>query len=298
MASEHELPNSKLSMSTPRTTQPPYSRYNSGRSSLRSAEEQLRDIKEGDTSWQRAHTTLAHESPSSYPSSPSNTGDVLERGDHIRAGSVVRVYLHIVRKTDTLPLILLTYHISANALKKANRLWATDSIQSRQKLYLPVEECAITPVSSIQPPDLKDSQNKTCVPESSGRIKAHGDDNERPSRLSDQDLQLGDDGVEDRSEEWVKIPGVGPVQVISLPAYKLSYFPTQGRNAMERSASLPTFDSLVAEERITRDSMDSIASRSSVGSLVEDGVGRIIRFWHENQGRKKWAKIGQDLIEL
>jgi hypothetical protein len=44
--------------------------------------------------------------------------------------------------------------------------------------------------------------------------------------------------------------------------------------------------------------MDSVASRSSIGSMVEDGVGRVVRFWHDNQGRKKWAKIGNDLIEL
>jgi LysM domain len=296
MASGHEFPNHQASRTSPsRTTQLSYARYNPGRSTLRSAEEQLRDIKEGDTSWQRAHITFLHESPSS---SSSNRDDVLEGEGRPKVESEVRVYLHRVRKTDTLPLILFAYDISANALRKANRLWATDSIQSRRKLYLPVEECAVKPVPCPQPPNSKGLPIKYGVVKPNGRKKAHDNDGEWPPRLSGQDLQPEDNGVENQSEEWVMIPGVGPVQVVSLPAYKLSYFPAQERDKMELSTSLPTLDSLVDEDRATRDSIDSIASRSSIGSLVEDGIGRIVRFWHENQGRRKWAKIGKDLIEL
>ena len=41
---------------------------------------------------------------------------------------------------------------------------------------------------------------------------------------------------------------------------------------MERSTSLPTLHSPVAQDKAARDSMDSVVSRSSIGSLVEDGA--------------------------
>lgn len=298
MASSYEFPNCQApGTPPPHTTQPSYTRYRSRRSTLRSAEEQLRDIKEGDTSWQGIRTALLHEPPNSYASNYSNKGNVFEGENYAKTESAVRVYLHKVRKTDTLPLILFAYDISANALRKANRLWATDSIQSRQKLYLPVEECAVQLVPCTQPTNSERLPIKTDALQPDGQKNARDSDVEWP-RSSEQDLQPEYNGSDEISDEWVMIPGVGPVQVISLPAHKLSYFPTQESNTMERSASSPAFETLVAEDRATRDSMDSFASRSSIGSLVEDGLGRIVRFWHENQGRKKWAKIGKDIIEL
>lgn len=64
----------------------------------------------------------------------------------------------------------------------------------------------------------------------------------------------------------------------------------QQRDEMERSASL---DSLVAEDKAARDSMDSVISWSSIWCLVEVGAGMIVRFWHDNQ-----RKIAKDSIEL
>jgi hypothetical protein len=210
----------------------------------------------------------------------------------------VRVYLHHVRKTDTMPLILLAYEISAAVLKKANRLWATDSIQSREKLYLPVHECGVKAQSCPSPPRSNIMFKKDTQIGLDERTNAHGDNGEWPPRLRDQEHSQDHDFEDDTQGEWVTIPGIGHIQIISLPAHRLSYFPTQRRGTMERSTSLPTLDSLVAQDKAARDSIDSVVSRSSIGSLVEDGVGKIVRFWHDNQGKKKWAKIGKDLIEL
>lgn len=183
-------------------------------------------------------------------------------------------------------------------LKKANRLWATDSIQTRDVLHLPVEECSITP-ERCEPPIRDDTANKAREREDE-RILVHSHnegsifDGPGPSSetINNAEEILGDE------EEWVMIPGLGQVEIIALPAHKLSYFPTT-QVAMERATSLPTLDALVqADKALPRDSMDSSVSRSSLGSLVEDGVGRVVRFWHDNHGKRKWAKIGKDLIEL
>src|ERR1700736_1953120 len=114
MASNHVRPHSQsqppsVTLSLP-GRRPPHYRINSG---LRSAEEQLRDIREGNTSWQ-----LSSPYASTCPSpEPTPNGDA--RGETSGAREVVgtgeakvRVYLHHIRKTDTLPLILLTYEIS------------------------------------------------------------------------------------------------------------------------------------------------------------------------------------------
>jgi hypothetical protein len=290
-SSSHERTNNNNSsqQSSPRT-RPLNSRNDSSRSTLRSAEEQLRNIREGDTSWQ-----LNHVPPVKGITIPDKTGSpnkvAVTQTNLGTPEQTVRVYLHHVRKTDTMPLILLAYEISAMVLKKANRMWATDSIQSRKKLYLPVDECNVKsePCSRPQTPN-ESHHDKT------ERVEMHGVNGDWPPRLPQETPPPTEEVPE--AESWVSIPAIGPIQIISLPAHKLSYFPTQQLNGMERSTSLPTLDSLVAEDKAPRDSMDSVASRSSIGSLVEDGVGRVVRFWHDNQGRKKWAKIGKDLIEL
>jgi len=284
---------------TPHSTRPPARRLNSNKSTLRSAEEQLQDIRQGDTSWQRSNSPLPFGSPRSRPLNSSSSVDKLDEGDdRVTTEQQIRVYLHHVRKTDTMPLILLVYEISASVLKKSNRLWAADSIQSREKLYLPVDECRVIPAPCSPPPKIKDMLPNGLQADLDKASKPHGKNGDWPPRLPNQSTTPLPAAETDPGGEWVMIPGIGPIQIVSLAAQKLSYFPTPQQTAMERSTSLPSLDALVGQDKAPRDSMDSVVSRSSIGSLVEDGVGRIIRFWHDNQGRKKWAKIGRDSIEL
>ena len=284
---------------TPYPTRPPARRLNSSKSTLRSAEEQLRDIRQGDTSWQRSNSPLLSESPRSRQSNLSSSVDKLDEGDdRVPTESQIRVYMHHVRKTDTIPLILLAYEISASVLKKSNRLWAADSIQSREKLYLPVDECRVIATPCSPTPKTKDTLPNDVQADLDKASKPHGENGDWPPRLLNQFVSPRPAAEAEAPGEWVMIPGIGPVQIVSLPAQKLSYFPTSHHATMERSTSLPSLDALVGQDKAPRDSMDSVVSRSSIGSFVEDGVGRIIRFWHDNQGRKKWDKIGRDSIEL
>src|SRR5271170_7374010 len=91
-------------------TRPPAQRLNSGKSTLRSAEEQLRDIRRGDTSWQCSNSPLFFDSPRPRQSNLSSSVDKLDdEDDRAITEPQIRVYLHHVRKTDTMPLILLAY---------------------------------------------------------------------------------------------------------------------------------------------------------------------------------------------
>src|SRR5271167_2467354 len=197
MASKHDKPTSvihKLSSLQPSSSLPsfpgpprPHSRTNSGRSTaLRSAEEQLRYIREGDTSWQRQHPDSSNESPSSPTTSSSSTAVAMNGDDQTKTEQTIRVYLHHVRKTDTMPLILLAYKISATMLKKANRLWSTDSIQSREKLYLPVDDCGVKAQSCPYPPKSNITSKEDKQIGLDERTNAHGDNGEWPPRLRDQ----------------------------------------------------------------------------------------------------------------
>src|SRR5438552_182484 len=101
-------PSSSLPSSQRRTVL----RIQSGQSTtLRSAEEQLRNLREGDTSWQRLYKP---ESPSSCPPSLSSIVGI-NGNDGAKNERTVRVFLHVA-KTDTMPLILLVYEISAPVL--------------------------------------------------------------------------------------------------------------------------------------------------------------------------------------
>ena len=209
----------------------------------------------------------------------------------------VRVYLHHVRKMDTLPLILLAYHISSPVLRKANRLWDTDSIQTRDILHLPVDECHITP-ETCPPPIQNSGPTKKAQHREDQRMQVDSYNEASIFDVHEQtvDMIAENNGVTD--EEWVIIAGIGQVKIIALPAHNLSYFPSK-QTPIERAMSQPTLDALVQSDKsVPRDSLESSISRSSLGSLVEDGVMRVVRFWRDTQGKQKWAKIGKDIIEL
>ena len=290
------LPPNRSSVSQQTST--PHTR---ARSTLRSAQEQLRDIREGDWTWQRRATDLVHSFSSPSQSNESSTDDVpASLVTPPKAEPSVRVYLHHVRNADSIPLILLAYAISATELRRANRMWPTDSIHFRKTLYLPVEECGAKPEPCSPPPKSDDSRSDMCNT-SNTPLSLRAETGDWPAKTYDRtilDLDAENLRTEAEPEEWVKIPGIGPVQIVLLPARKLSYFPTPQHTRIERCTSLPTLESLAQQDKASRDSMDSAVSRSSIGSLVEDGVGRMVRVWHEIQSRKKWAKIGKDLIEL
>lgn len=58
-------------------------------------------------------------------------------------GRAALVYLHHVSKSDTLAGLTIKYNCSAVTLRKANRMWPNDTIQSRTTIVLPVDACGV-----------------------------------------------------------------------------------------------------------------------------------------------------------
>ena len=53
------------------------------------------------------------------------------------------VYLHHVQKSDTLAGLSIRFNCQLATLKKANRLWSNDAIQTRTALLVPVDTCGV-----------------------------------------------------------------------------------------------------------------------------------------------------------
>ncbi|KAK5167194.1 uncharacterized protein LTR77_007925 [Saxophila tyrrhenica] len=68
------------------------------------------------------------------------------------------VYVHHVKKDDTLAGITIKYNCSANVIRKANRMWPNDTVQSRQTIVLPVDACGVKgkPVAAPDAPSTDD----------------------------------------------------------------------------------------------------------------------------------------------
>ncbi|KAF9581627.1 hypothetical protein BGW38_001296 [Lunasporangiospora selenospora] len=73
-----------------------------------------------------------------------------------------RVIIHQVNATDTLAGISVFYGIEVPALKRANKLWANDSIHTRKYLYIPFEECSVTRQSGVA---MDESSNTVVLPQ-------------------------------------------------------------------------------------------------------------------------------------
>lgn len=119
------------------------------------------------------------------------------------------VYVHEVRKTDTLEGIVLLYNISSAALRRANRLWPGDSVQSRKHLFLPVTECL--------------SRGRRLTPEEEATLPT---DNPDASQFT--------------HDSYVQLPGIKhPVEIIRLQSSTLTHFPPRRRALSRASTSTP-----------------------------------------------------------
>ncbi|CDW93625.1 hypothetical protein [Sporisorium scitamineum] len=78
------------------------------------------------------------------PSSASSHGTATATA-HSADTEQVRVLIHPVAPTDTLPSLALHYGADIQALRKSNKLWPGDPVQIRKVIYIPVDSCKHRP---------------------------------------------------------------------------------------------------------------------------------------------------------
>lgn len=89
-------------------------------------------------------TSQSHLSrPTSTLTSTSQTGR--SRPTASDSSDTVRVLIHPVSPTDTLPSLALHYGADPALLRKSNKLWPGDPVQIRKVIYIPVDGCKHRP---------------------------------------------------------------------------------------------------------------------------------------------------------
>jgi LysM repeat protein len=179
-------------------------------------------------------------------------------GDHERRDALV--YLHTVRREDTLAGITIRYNCSANALRKANRMWPNDTVQSRTVLTLPVDACGVKgkPLSELEAMDLLDDEKDAL---SAGRAEevqtpkattatTNGNDlrrnrtNSASTNTSTQRASLAAISSNETDppwhhDSWILFPGASkPTEIARLSRNTMGYFPP----ARRKSASYSDLD--------------------------------------------------------
>ena len=189
----------------------------------------------------------------------------------------VAVYVHKIRPSDTLPFLLLSYGISADNLRKANRLWPNDSIFTRTELLMPIKQCQLGSVQITTESPLIDLDENS----------------DNKGNVNDEDFSA-------------VIPNIGKVKVVYMPPSFLSYFPSntslqQRRSSSHTNSNMGRPGLGIYPSSSPRQSQDNNASHSN--SLL--GIGfktmtatmedKIIKAW-QGWKTRKWERDSLDEI--
>ncbi|BFZ53770.1 hypothetical protein PYCC9005_000801 [Savitreella phatthalungensis] len=137
--------------------------------------------------------------------------------------NTVEVYVHRVRRDDSLARIILTYGIAESVLKRCNRIWSSDVFPS--VLLLPVEHCKSRETKLLDIDDDQDRSSRTG-------IKGHHRAESAPAvtlehaRLKAQaNTAVTTPRTQLTIHRTVTITGVGEVDVARVARSSLTYFP-------------------------------------------------------------------------
>lgn len=174
-------------------------------------------------------------------------------GDHEEQEALV--YIHHVQKDDTLAGITIRYNISANTLRKANRMWPHDMVQVRKTLILPVDACAVKgrPVTDLEASDLLRSESDALQSLQAEEVTAPtatisfsndttgGSGRHRTGSTSTNATTSAAISVVDleplwHHDSWTLLPGQRkPTEIGRMPRKSLGYFPPGRRKSQSHS---------------------------------------------------------------
>lgn len=171
------------------------------------------------------------------------------------------IYVHKVCPQDTLAGITIKFNCQAAVLRKANRMWPNDTVQSRKTIVIPVDACGVkgkpvpapAPTPADQEEDLllgsyEDKNTKPGIESSSlaaptiangSRQRGSSDVSTRPrSNTSSSKADADPPWIHD---SWVLLPNdTEPTEIARLPRRSLGYFPPARRKSVTFSETTPT----------------------------------------------------------
>jgi LysM repeat protein len=171
------------------------------------------------------------------------------------------VYVHHVKKDDTLAGITIKYNCAAAVVRKANRMWPNDTVQIRQSIVLPVDACGVKgkPVAGPEPTSAVD-----LLGAGGGQDEIAAEEVETPKATSTPSLPNGDSAIDTLSrnrglslstnttslagdpnaageppwthDSWVLLPNsTNPTEIARLSRRALGYFPPARRKSLSFS---------------------------------------------------------------
>jgi len=161
------------------------------------------------------------------------------------------VYIHTVKPADTLAGITIKYNCSAQVLRKANRMWPNDSVQTKQTLVLPIDACGVKGRLIDAPEDvdlLSGISEDTSVGVIDNTELVHGtlstDRRARNESISTQGDRPGSSVLSSIADSeppwthdsWVMLPNASvPTEIARLSRRTLGYFPPARRKSQSYS---------------------------------------------------------------
>lgn len=159
------------------------------------------------------------------------------------------VYVHKIRREDTLAGVMLKYGCQPDVFRKVNRFWPNDNIQVRNHVFLPVEACTIRGKKVDGPhagldllgPAIEDLA-KTTKP-GKGALKRMGTPS-LPSTPAETDSPASEpfpsytnnDNPDLKHDSWVAVPNFpDPIAILRIPRSSLGYFPRARRKSLIHS---------------------------------------------------------------
>jgi hypothetical protein len=155
------------------------------------------------------------------------------------------VYVHKVKPEDTLAGVMIRYQCQPAVFRKVNRLWPNDNIQIRDRVFLPVEACAVrgrkVDTNDSTSAHETSSSSHHHQHNSSNKFDLHTD----PTSPSFSPKTSNTLDPEYKHEYFVSIPNIPEnVEIGRIPRRTLGFFPPSRRKSQTYSdADHPYTDS-------------------------------------------------------
>ena len=164
------------------------------------------------------------------------------------------VYIHKIKREDTLAGVMLKYGCQPDVFRKVNRFWPNDNIQTRKHVFLPAEACSVRG-KRVEQPDLLSTSMQDLKIENKGPSRSQSDTftgeiatSPAQSAVSRMTSNVEEHGF--KHDCWVSIPSFPePIEILRIPQRSLGYFP----RARRKSNSTLAGDSTTSTPRTSFD---------------------------------------------
>ncbi len=212
------------------------------------------------------------------------------------------VYVHHVQLHETLAGLSIKYNCEQTVLRKSNRMWPNDSVQTKKIIVLPVDACGIKGRPVQGPEALPDedlllgefsaSSNKTAPEETNGLPNGWNAPKQKDRQPGPLLSTRIDPETPWKHDSWVLLPNdKQPTQIGRMPRRALGFFPPARRKSLAYSdASTPR-----ASVDLTGSSTSTNPNPSSprpTRSRASSNLSSVSGAHHQRSASGKWGLHG------